>query len=735
MLKQILDRHWLLKATLNSYAQVFFSNHLGFAILLLLVTFLDINAGMAGLYSVLLANIIARVMGFSHEHINKGYYGFNVLLVGLGLGIYYAPSFPLYIIISFVTMLCLFISLAFEGVFSKYGLPYLSIPFLLAIWIVILASRQFQALEIESGDIFWINSAYELGGTTLVAWYEDVQSLGISQSWRMYFKSLGAIFFQYNIIAGIIIAIGLFIASRLSFLLSVIGFFSAYFYYQLIGADITELSYSYIGFNYILTAIAIGGYFIIPSWRSFLWVILLVPVISLLITSANALLVLFQLSVFSLPFNIVVILFIYVLKLRVHHAESLNLVSVQYDQPEKNRYRYLNYVERFWNEKFLPISLPFWGVWDVSQDHDGEHTHKGDWRHAWDFIIISDSEKTFKDSGTNVADYLCYKKPVLAVAEGKVEEIIDNIKDNKVGDVDLENNWGNTIIIKHAPYLYSKISHILKGSFKVKKGDSVKKGQLLAYCGNSGRSPEPHIHFQMQTTPYVGSKTLKYPLGHYIKTDKNGNRSLNSFSYPVTGDKLSNIEKTPLLYNAFRWIPGNELLFKYSLNEGEEKTLKWAVHTDAYNNAYLYDEESKSLAYFKQDDEWHQFRSFSGDKDSIIYKFYQLNYKLALTFDKSISIKDQYTLDEVKMGYWTWLQDLLCPFYTFIKARFRLDYIEMDQDLNPENIVLRSFAEIEFFGKSNRLAESEMGIDKNGISYWQYRSGKQNIRITRKDEA
>ena len=43
MLKQILDRHWLLKATLNSYAQVFFSNHLGFAILLVLVTFLDIN--------------------------------------------------------------------------------------------------------------------------------------------------------------------------------------------------------------------------------------------------------------------------------------------------------------------------------------------------------------------------------------------------------------------------------------------------------------------------------------------------------------------------------------------------------------------------------------------------------------------------------------------------------------------------------------------------------------------
>ena len=303
-------------------------------------------------------------------------------------------------------MFCLFISIAFEGIFTKYGLPYLSIPFLLALWIVILASRQLQALEVESGDIFWINRAYEYGGTTLVSWYENFNDLGLSESWRVYFKSLGAIFFQYNLIAGIIIAIGLLLSSRLSFLLSVIGFFSAFFYYEIVGADITELSYSYIGFNYILTAIAIGGYFIIPSWRSFLWVILLTPLISLLITSSNALLSLFQLSVFSLPFNVVVILFVYILKLRVRPGKELNLVSVQYDQPEKNRYRYLNYMERFWSEKFLPISLPYWGTWDVSQDHDGEYTHKDDWRHAWDFVIENDSGNTFNDSGTSLTDYL-----------------------------------------------------------------------------------------------------------------------------------------------------------------------------------------------------------------------------------------------------------------------------------------------------------------------------------------
>ena len=99
---------------------------------------------------------------------------------------------------------------------------------------------------------------------------------------RIYFISLGAILFQYNLLSGIILSVGLLLFSRISFSLSLIGFYTAFLFYEVIGANISELSYSYIGFNYILTSIAVGGFFIIPSRRSYLWVILLIPIVAMI---------------------------------------------------------------------------------------------------------------------------------------------------------------------------------------------------------------------------------------------------------------------------------------------------------------------------------------------------------------------------------------------------------------------------------------------------------------------
>ena len=65
---------------------------------------------------------------------------------------------------------------------------------------------------------------------------------------------------------------------------------------------------------------------------------------------------------------------------------------------------------------------------------------------------------------------------MLCPADGIVEEIIDHVEDNEIGGNNTLQNWGNSIVIKHAEGLYTKLSHLKKHSFKTTKGAYVKKG-------------------------------------------------------------------------------------------------------------------------------------------------------------------------------------------------------------------------------------------------------------------
>jgi len=669
-----------ISSLLNSYSQIFFSKNVIFACLLVIVTFFDFYAGLSGVIAVTISNTAAYLIGFNRQNISSGYYGFNSLLVALGLGVYYEPNMQFFMILFFAALLTLLITVSLEGVVGKYGLPYLSISFLLVIWMVTLATRQFTSLTISERGIFSLNEMYTLGGFTLVNIYEWFNNLNLPDYIIIYFRSLGAIFFQYHLVAGLLVALGLLIYSRIAFLLSVFGFGSAYIFYQIIGGNITELSYGYIGFNYILTAIAIGGFFIVSSKYSFLWVLLLVPVISIILSSTNAVLSMYQLSIFSLPFNFVVLLFLYILKYRERFYLKPEIVSIQQFSPEKNLYSQKNNLGRFRNSSIIPISLPFWGEWKVTQAHNGKITHKAEWKHAWDFEIADETNKMFTGTGLTCSDYYCYNKPIIAPANGWVELIHDNIDDNNIGDVNTEENWGNTIIIRHTDLLFSKICHIKKESFKVNVGDYVKKSDIIAYSGNSGRSPQPHI----------GSKTLDYPLGHYI-LHNNGKYELQSYKKPKENDIILNIEKNKSLYEAYHFIPGQRIVFSVQTEKSKKpKEYNWEVQSDIYNQSLIYCETTGAKAYFYNDGSFHYFTHYEGSKKTLLYYFYLANYKVMNGFYKDLVIEDNYPLHITANKLILIAQDFIAPFYIFMKSKFQMSYISKKDDFTNSDIELES---------------------------------------------
>lgn len=61
--------------------------------------------------------------------------------------------------------------------------------------------------------------------------------------------------------------------------------------------------------------------------------------------------------------------------------------------------------------------------------------------------------------------------------------------------------YGNYVNIDHGTYkgqrIYTMYGHLLKG-LVVKKGQTVRKGQLLAYMGNTGYSNGQHLHFELR---------------------------------------------------------------------------------------------------------------------------------------------------------------------------------------------------------------------------------------------
>lgn len=93
-------------------------------------------------------------------------------------------------------------------------------------------------------------------------------------------------------------------------------------------------------------------------------------------------------------------------------------------------------------------------------------------------------------------DYTEGKYPTYAIADGEVILANDlGIVSN--GEHVSENKLGNYIVIKHDNGYISRYGHLFAGTFTVKKGDKVKRGQEIAKLGSSGNSECLHLHFNI----------------------------------------------------------------------------------------------------------------------------------------------------------------------------------------------------------------------------------------------
>jgi len=127
----------------------------------------------------------------------------------------------------------------------------------------------------------------------------------------------------------------------------------------------------------------------------------------------------------------------------------------------------------------------------------------------------------------------------LAPADGTVTDVITGVRDNVPGSMNPYSALGNAVFIQHREHEVSVLAHLKLGSITVKVGDKVKKGQVIALCGNSGNSSEAHLHYHLQNTLIIQDGTgIKCYFEKVIVIDGGDKKAKMDYS-PIKGEVVN----------------------------------------------------------------------------------------------------------------------------------------------------------------------------------------------------
>ncbi len=145
-------------------------------------------------------------------------------------------------------------------------------------------------------------------------------------------------------------------------------------------------------------------------------------------------------------------------------------------------------------------------------------------RFAIDWMRLGADRRLFHNDSKSNANFYCYGAEVVAVADGRISDLKNGLPEN-VGSnesstrtITLDNIAGNYLILDIGKGQFALYAHLQPDSLRVKLGDKVKAGEVLALLGNSGNSDAPHLHFHlMDANSPLGSEGLPYELDTFTE--------------------------------------------------------------------------------------------------------------------------------------------------------------------------------------------------------------------------
>ncbi len=649
----------------HSYASILFSDSVLLGLMLLLVSMLSPVVGVSGLVSLIVAIVVSRCVGFESWESRSGIASFNSLVIGMAVGYYYpmlmiakAPLFYLgFLGLISVSTLLLYLIISYISN-TYFRMPAMSLPFsIVALLLWYYFARQGYLSNYPFDKLLLINGAPEL-----------------PEFWRLFFVSLGSIFFTPEVIAGILVGLALIIITRIGFILALLGWSISYLMMMLMGSSVGTGMF-YPGFNGILIMLAIGGIFLLPGKSSWLVATVATALGYLLIAMLNTTYFHFNsftglysplsVPVFAFPLNIVIPLVIFALRLRIRVGKPL-MNDLGVFNPERALQVYQERHKRFSSLGIPQFALPLQGEWLITQGHNGDVTHKLDWAYAWDFEMQDTKGNRFAGDENSLIDYLAFGKPVNATAAGYVVTVMDGVNDNPVGQINTRENWGNYICLSHGFGLYSFYAHLKNGSLKAKIGDYLNKGDRLGQLGNSGRSAIPHLHFQIQLGAEAGSKTRLSHLVNYKLEHEDGSLEFIGSGIPKSGQTISALISEPHLQNMMGLQNQSSYSFEVSMGK-RNYSETWTVDLDLWGNWQIISSRGSRLGFSVYNGIYNAL-SLSGTRRSALSAFALLISRLPYSEKQELLLCDEPALSVITSPLFRHLILLISPIANVLSA-------------------------------------------------------------------
>jgi hypothetical protein len=126
-------------------------------------------------------------------------------------------------------------------------------------------------------------------------------------------------------------------------------------------------------------------------------------------------------------------------------------------------------------------------------------------RFAIDYVQLLPDGRLFTGDKAKPESYPGFGADIHAVVDGPVVGLLDGLPEQVAGTnptgLPLDQYAGNHIVQDIGDGNYALYAHLRSGSIKVKVGDRLNSGQVIALLGNSGNSDGPHLHFHVMSTP------------------------------------------------------------------------------------------------------------------------------------------------------------------------------------------------------------------------------------------